>query len=186
MIVIIEGIDRIGKSTCCQHLVDIGYRSMHFSKPEGETQNEKAFFQKGTFDRMFAFISTLEGQDANIVMDRAHLGEYVYGPLYRPDADVDVNYIFDLERDNECQDVLLILLIHRNLDVVRARDDGEGFDIEKLEEEQDKFLEAFDRSHLSKLKIDVTDLDVTEMLAALDAKVHGFRAERERSRRSYD
>jgi thymidylate kinase len=170
MIVCIEGVDRCGKSTVCSHLQnEHGFGYMHFSKPEGSNNLERAHFQKGTFDRMFKFVEALEKQEANIVLDRAHLGELVYGPMYRGDSGVDLSYIHELERLYGGS-MILILMVHQNLDVIRDRDDGLGFDISKLEKEQELFVSAFIDSQIStKTILDVTDLDIPQVLAKLEA-----------------
>lgn len=169
MIVMLEGLDRIGKSTCSNFLASRGYSAMHFSRPEGSDDAERAHYQMGTFDRMFQFMRALDFQDANIVMDRGHLGEVVYGPLYRPGSGVDTRYVFDMERKyGPFKSTLLILLEHDDLDVVRYRDDGQGFDIGKLETERDIFSAAFDMSELRKSRLNVTGLDISSMLRTLD------------------
>lgn len=170
MIVIIEGIDRIGKSSCVTHLTEShGFSSMHFSKPIGEQHRDQAYFQMGTFDRTFKFIKALAGTGVNLVMDRGHLGETVYGPLYRKYSGVDVKYVMEMEAENgPYEDAFLILLIHDELDVVASRDDGEGFDIANIAVEQEKFLEAFSASTMRKHIINVTGLSLEETLRSLE------------------
>lgn len=170
--VIVEGVDRVGKSTVADHLSsEHGFSYMHFSRPRGTTPSEKAHFQWGTFDRMFQFLRALEGQPARIVMDRGHLGELVYGPIYRGDSGVDLTYIHDLEQI-WLGDVILVLMVHRNLDVLRRRDDGLGFDITKLEAEQALFEEAWSRSRLPrKHLLDVTDMSILDVYAFMDTLI---------------
>lgn len=168
-VIAIEGIDRIGKSTCCKHLVDNhGFSQLHFGKPEGSTDAERALYQKGTFTNLFSLASAIEGQKAKVVLDRAHLGELVYGPIYRAGSGVDLEYVHDLERKSPgC--IKLVLLVHRNLGIVRLRDDGLGFDINRLGEESQTFERAFERSQLrDKHLIDVTEKSISEMLDALE------------------
>ena len=165
-VVLVEGIDRIGKSSACEYLSkELGYSKMHFSKPLGITSAEKAHFQMGTFDRMFQFIRALEGPyESGIAMDRAHLGEYVYGPMYRGDSGVDVNYIFEMEKAyGPFRHAGLILLVHHDLDVVRARDDGLSFDPGRMAEEQNRFKEAFSKSSMIKTTIDVTGMSIPDV-----------------------
>lgn len=168
-IVIIESPDRHGKSTCVDHLVkNHGFGGMHFGRPEGDDSRQRALYQKATFDRTFRFISALEGQQARIVLDRGHLGEWVYGPLYRAGSGVDLAYLWEGE-DPAWRDVYLVLLHHRDLDVIRSRDDGLGFDISKLEDEQRRFHEAFELSRIrNKVVIDVTTSTIPQMLKELE------------------
>jgi thymidylate kinase len=139
---------------------------MHFGRPEGDDDRQRALFQKGTFDRMFRFVSALEGQDARVVMDRSHLGEYVYGPMYRPNSGVDLSYLWQME-DPTWDDVYLVLL-RADPEILRARDDGLGFDINRLEEEQERFAEAFSLSRLRhKIAIDVSALSLEEVASTV-------------------
>lgn len=170
MIIGIDGLDRIGKSSLCSHLRDgHGFGYMHFGRPEGTTDRERAFFQKGSFDRMFKFVEALENQqDTNVVMDRTHLGELVYGPMYRGSSGVDLSYIHDMEAMHG-KSFVLILLVHTKLEVLRSRDDGLGFDISKLDREQELFVEAFASSKLqNKTILDVTDLSLEQVRDKLD------------------
>lgn len=167
MIVIIEGIDRIGKSTCSKHLKDAhGFSTMHFGRPEGDDSRQRAFYQKATFQRTFEWMRSLDNQPSRVVMDRGHLGEWVYGPMYRGDSGVDLGYLW--ESESELMNTYLVLLHHQDLDIIRKRDDGLGFDISKIEEEQKRFVEAFDRSNLrNKTILDVTSLTIGSMLKNL-------------------
>jgi thymidylate kinase len=167
--IIVEGTDKCGKSTCIAHLTSrMGYRSMHFGKPMGSNAQERAHFQWGDFQRAFAFMAALQGQPVRICMDRAHLGELVYGPLYRSHSGVDLGYIHELESSAPFDNVLLILLEHGDLDVLRSRDDGLGFNINRLADERELFRAAFAASRLKhKVKIDVTRLGIEQMIQRL-------------------
>lgn len=167
MIVLLDGCDKVGKSSLCDYLVrNHRFSSMHFGRPEGDDDRQRALFQKGTFDRMFRFIGALEGQDARIVMDRSHVGEYVYGPMYRPSSGVDLSYLWEME-DASWDDVYLVFL-RADPEILRARDDGLGFDITRLEEEQERFAEAFSLSRLRhKIAIDVSALSLDEVASTV-------------------
>ena len=169
MIICIEGPDRIGKSTCCAHLASRhGYSRMHFGRPEGSTDTERSLYQKGSFTTLFTMAGALRDQRAKVVLDRSHLGELVYGPIYRPNSQVDLGYIHALEAaDPGC--MTLVMLTHRDPSVLRSRDDGLGFDITRLEDEIAAFAVAFAGSRLrSKHIIDVTDRPVPSMLDELE------------------
>lgn len=162
-VLMIEGVDRIGKSTLSQYFIDDhGFRMVHMDKPEGNNSAERAYYQKGSYKMLFDMIKACGGsnRDSRILLDRAHLGELVYGPIYRGDSGLDLDYIFEMEDTVKSGPVGLILLVHNDLDVVKARDDGGGFDLDKMADEQAAFEEAFERSRLKKLRINVTSLDI--------------------------
>lgn len=172
MLAIIEGIDRIGKSTCASHLVNMhGFARFHFGKPEGDTTRDRAMFQKGSFKTTMPIFAEL-GHRTNIVLDRAHLGESVYGPIYRGDSGVDLGYLNELEQQFDHDEVAMVLVVHRDLELVRSRDDGEGYDAAKNGEEQDRFVAAFKASKIyRKHALDVTDLDIQHMLRRLEMQL---------------
>lgn len=169
MMIAIEGIDRIGKSTCCDHLVKMhGYSRVHFGRPQGENDRERSIYQMGTFDNLFTMASAIEDQKVKVVLDRSHLGELVYGPMYRPESGNDLSYIHELEGRNPTS-MTLILLTHNNMESIRMRDDGLSFDSARVMEEDLKFRSAFISSRLrNKHVLNVTNLKIPEMLDALE------------------
>ena len=73
MIIVLEGADHTGKSTLAAELVKLGFRYTHFGPPKpGENLFER-------YTR--ALDQVKRGED--VVFDRLHLGELVYGPVMR-------------------------------------------------------------------------------------------------------
>jgi hypothetical protein len=162
--IIIEGVDRLGKSTLIEGLQqELGFfQVIHYEKPKklkayGENSalalkvyQEKSFFQ------MLMMLSTY---GTRYIMDRAHLGEYVYSPLYRHYPG---DYVFSLEElmiesGHDFAESTLLVLLHTS-DFSFIADDGLSFDFTKKDEEQDLFKEAFKLSKIkSKLMVDVND-----------------------------
>ena len=167
----IEGLDRLGKSTLIEGIINkLGYYDViHYSKPkvldryakdavvDGEFVKEQAYwsYQRASFQNMFDICSS----PARIIFDRAHLGEYVYSPMYRGYSG---EYVFDYERVygvHQRNDIRLILL-YEDMEVARHFvDDGQSLGpVEKRADEQNLFFEAFNRSHIKdKREICVTD-----------------------------
>lgn len=166
---LIEGIDRLGKSTLVNGILntegynlvihydkplDLNYYKcddMHgfFCDPEKDTPNgRKKQFMTDLNHVMFQMIQNL---NAPIIFDRAHLGETVYAPLYRK---YDGDYVFDIEKAYQTDSARLILLISSNLDMIT--DDGLSFDPANKLIEQQRFLRAFSLSQIKdKIIIDV-------------------------------
>lgn len=151
--IIIEGLDRLGKSTLAAGIEDkLGcFTKLHFGKPPclghyklavGEPFAKEAY-QRDSFEQMFALLDT----DARVLLDRAHLGEAVYAKRYRG---YDGSYVFDLENIRHARaltSTLLVLLVNHSKDLEQALvDDGASFDWSKRAEEQDDFIAAFNRS----------------------------------------
>jgi nicotinamide riboside kinase len=158
---LIDGVDRLGKSTLAKTIMDqLGYHLyVHYDKPKAlsfygtDINRSKEIFQRKCNDTMFNLLRS----PINIVVDRTHLGEMVYAPLYRGYSG---DYVYSLEEDLLCEkpytapeEIKLILLITSNFDFIT--DDGQSFDFSKKEDEQRMFIKAWEQSKLSKVMIDV-------------------------------
>lgn len=182
---LIDGIDRLGKSSLITRIqAELGYHLViHYDKPRllpnyldladcikraevSETDYDESYrnlsvqnlalrlYQEEANRGMFNLMKT----DVPIIFDRTHLGELVYAPLYRK---YDGSYVYEMERDmveskpyTIQDDVRLILLTSSNTEMLQ--DDGLSFDFSKKNEEQDRFIEAFNRSSIpNKVIVDV-------------------------------
>lgn len=171
---LIEGLDRLGKDTLINGILNKrGYHQViHYSKPleldcyipcpTGMTATEirsEALreYQVRSFRTMFQLLR--DAQYAHLILNRAHLGECVYAPLYRQYSG---DYVFDLERQfkmNEVRNARLILLWEDFQIARHFVDDGESLGaVEKRETEQNLFFDAFEESIMpDKRKVCVTD-----------------------------
>ena len=162
MIIIVEGIDRVGKSTFCKMLQQKGYTvldsKIHTSKAEvGEDvydmlQEERTIAQ--------AQLLALLDKSEKIVIDRFHLSQIVYG-------------YYDRHRDNSVSMLLLEDLLIRNsiLVLIRPTDvfissQQHGSD---LTDHHNYFDKLFELSSLTKIRGSYNDLDklvyhITEVL----------------------
>lgn len=183
--IIIEGLDRLGKSTLIQGIKDkVGYHlQFHRQKPEllqcyrnlaaeymvlayeNDLKSEALFqYQKNCFSQDMNLIAHAEsigtgsGQGKfRIIFDRSWIGEAVYAPMYRG---YNGDYVFELEENFNIQNTnsILVLLTEDFAHSKHFVDDGESFDITKREQEQNIFIEAFRKSKIPhKLLINVTD-----------------------------
>lgn len=172
---LIDGIDRLGKSTLAlriQH--ELGYfLSIHYGKPvlldntlaiakmmkqESpdtpemakllELSNEnlaKRLYYEDMNSSMFELLKT----NQNLIIDRTHLCEMVYAPMYR---NYTGDYIYTMEKQAiedglNLDDVRLILLVTSDTSILI--DDGESYDFSKKDQEQTLFREAFNRSQFT-------------------------------------
>lgn len=169
---IVEGMDRLGKSTLIENIYQyLGFhQEIHYTKPRQLAfydwgKHEDDADRKRTMLRLYQLESFTQGFDilrnttAKLIMNRFHLGEVVYSPMYRG---YDGGYVFDLEENFGCaeaDDTLLILLTTTNFGFIV--EDGNSFnegDVVKRHNEQIIFQEAFDRSIFpNKVTVDVHD-----------------------------
>ena len=151
---IIEGIDRMGKSSLIKGLLnELGYHLVvHYSKPERlaayKDLPDPAFrYQWELYNQMFWMIEA----NMRVIFDRGHLGELVYAPLYRK---YDVEYVRMMEKQADTSTARLVLLTTSDFSFLE--DDGLSIDFSKKEEEQARFVEAFRGSAIEdKVLIDV-------------------------------
>ena len=154
---ILEGIDFLGKDTLAQNIQHkLGFHQViHYTKPLVLKAYEVPFlidarrehasqeqYQRESFRTMFKLLNS----DIRLILNRAHLGECVYAPLYRGYSG---DYIFELEKRANMgynEDVRLILLVE-TFGTNAIRDDGLSLGpLENRIREQDMFIDAFVRS----------------------------------------
>lgn len=156
---IIEGIDRLGKSTLIEGIQNrLGYfQVIHYQKPKRlkcyrdvSESDALQMYQRSAFSAMFQIL----GSGAPIILDRAHLGEMVYAPIYRGYSG---SYVLDLERSccaNATLGHVRMILLTENFDIsAHFVDDGESFDVLKRRQEQDLFIDAFNKSVITDKRI---------------------------------
>lgn len=162
MILIIEGMDRCGKSTLIEQL-----RKQYFtdprilihhssSPPKVENPNEwEIQHYKSLLDTSY-YLNYAE--DFNVIFDRFHLGAIVYGKKYR-NADPDDIYAIEnmlIRKDDE----IAMLLLTDHTPAILERDDYQSLESSGFEfdETREAFEEAFARSIIpNKLHINVSE-----------------------------
>lgn len=168
---IIEGPDRVGKNSIISNLIPYCQNMVvtHFSTPEGNTDLEKRNFQEESFKDEFRksefflknsfFKEPKKGKLNLVVWNRAHLGEFVYGKLYRETNPEE--WVMKIEEDfgyDKSPDVYLLLLT-ADPEFLSQNDDGLSFSstAESRKKELDNFKNAFNLSQIKKkreIKVD--------------------------------
>ena len=152
--IIVEGPDNVGKSTLIQnlknHFNDITLHSLHYSNvrqysPEAVIDYSTRLY-RGMFDIM---VNQARFENTGVICDRSHLGEMVYGPIYR---DYSGEYVLDIEKQYSnmlhiWDNLFLITLIDEPANLI-ARDDGLSFsvDFNKKSIEINNFVNAHEKS----------------------------------------
>lgn len=169
MIVIFEGLDNVGKSTQIQEIrkrINKQFHLMHYSAIKGLSSEDCLQYSKKLYKEGFQLIEHYLSTGKSLIMDRFHLGEYVYSPIYR---DYSGEYIFELEQDFKkvinSDEVFLIVLIDSAENCI-ARDDGlsHSTDIDKKNIEINSFKLAYRKSHFkNKMILDIANLNVEQV-----------------------
>ena len=103
MIVIVEGIDRVGKTTLCNMLVDEGFKYFKDVYFDGVPITRKIASEK--LRTTLEFLKLFK--DENIVVDRLHITEFAYGALERNYTSSEVEFI---DKELALLDAVLILV----------------------------------------------------------------------------
>jgi len=157
MIYIFEGMDNCLKDTLIQLLrshLKPQTQILKFSNPPKNIESPENW-QKEHFKDMFKIMElNLNCGTRNLILNRAHLGEFVYSPIYRGYKG---DWVFDLEKlflcaSNEyAKKVKLFVLIDSDNSQLNLREDGKSLSKKnnlKLNQERSKFLEAFEKSEI--------------------------------------
>lgn len=162
--IILEGSDRLGKDTYIKELSSglSNYTIRHWSFPQGETNDEKTAWQIASFHDEFSLYMIFHSRfpQHTLFWNRGHLGELVYGTVYRdsnpqswvPQLETDYGMTLDSE----------VYLVHLTADpeFVVAKDDGLSYSdkLEKKSEEIQAFITAVDNSKIiNKLTIKINN-----------------------------
>ena len=180
-LLIVEGLDRCGKDTLIASL-STKYKfvvNSHWGFPKGETDEEKTQYQRERFSEEFRMQDIIRYtgrkgylQDEGIIIwNRSHIGEYVYGNLYRnSQPETWVPKLEDKYFIND-PDVYLIYL-YADAEFLVKQEDGKSYST-KLEDKQreiERFHAAIDSSKINnKIKIKVNNGDkYTDATSILD------------------
>jgi thymidylate kinase len=176
-LLIIEGPDRCGKNTLIKNLTSQAenYVVRHFGSAKGGNDQEKRNFQFQFFKKEFALaalrpqfeLPDKERYPRDIwIWNRAHLGEFVYGKMYRethPEEWVmKMESLFGMDLDPS----VYLLLLTAPAEFLCKRDDGLSFTKNVMQKQAEiaAFKNAFDQSQIINKKI----LDVSNGEEYLD------------------
>lgn len=158
-LLIIEGPDRCGKNTLIKNLTSQSenYVVRHFGSAKGKDDYEKRNYQFQFFKKEFE-LASLRGQfdmpdkeryPRDIwIMNRAHLGEFVYGKMYRethPEQWVmEMEKMFGMHLDPS----IYLLLLTAPAEFLCRRDDGLSFSNNVMQKQAEiaAFKQAYDLS----------------------------------------
>lgn len=175
MVIICEGIDNVGKGTQIQNIKDEFERQgksvhiLHYSNIKAFKKEETDKIRNASYKQfrdMFKLVNYAAGEDSMVlILDRAHLGECVYSPIYR---NYNGEFVFEEEKSFIWEDnfkrIKMILFTDEAENVIK-RDDGLSFstDLETKKKEIELFNKAFEKSILNKKKIELKNRNAEEI-----------------------
>lgn len=170
MTIIAEGVDALGKSTQIQKIKEefekqgVSVHILHYSNIKAFGNDNKKIKEASykQYRDMLKLANYAASEDSMaLILDRSHIGEAVYSPLYR---DYNGDFVFEEEKTFLWQDNLKRIKLILFTDEVEAiikrdkeRNDGLSFslDPEVKKKELDLFDKAFEKSILNKKRIEL-------------------------------
>ena len=154
-LLVLEGPDRCGKNTLIKNLTSQAenYVVRHFGAAKGDSDYEKRDFQFQFFKKEFT-LAALRPRFAMAdkdrypndiwIWNRAHLGEFVYGKLYRQTNPE--NWVMQMETlfGMDIDPSIYLLMLKAPAEFLCKNDDGLSFtnEVKKKEEELLNFQQA--------------------------------------------
>lgn len=173
-IIIVEGQDRTGKDTIVKSIIrkyfDKTIIPIHCIGPGSESKNPLEESKKFYKDLLFHI--SLSNPNVNFILNRSHIGEMVYSPLYRG---YNGDYVLELEKKfitsskicgcGKSKKTLLIVLVDSsNQNMERDDNDSLANNKKQSNEELSLFKEAFNKSSISqKVFIDIKNKNISEV-----------------------
>lgn len=149
MIVIVEGMDRCGKDTLIKHLRSKVLKRpkttmMHCVSPPKPVGYNWALTH---YTELLSQVRKMSDDGWDIILNRSHLGEDVYGPLFRKKK-AEWVYTLDLQF-LQGNDVMLVTLVD-DPEKVLEREDGESLsdNIDKIKAVRESFIRVHDKSYI--------------------------------------
>lgn len=105
--ILLEGLDRSGKSSVADYYKKQGYEVVHMEAPN-KKYFEPAYGGESYLEEVVRIYSELDGKD--VIFDRTIYGELVWPNVYGRTAmlnDEDLEYLSMMERNNECSKILM-------------------------------------------------------------------------------
>lgn len=167
MVIILTGLDNVGKTTQTaklqQILTDKPLHQIHYTALKGfDDKSELINYTSKMYTQMFS-MTKLFNDKAHFIIDRFHIDEAVYAPMYRSYSG---DYVFEIEdmfnKTEFWNDVYLITFID-SIDNVIKRDDGLSHSIDpKLKQKEiEGFIKAHDKSSIkNKYLMDIEGKDI--------------------------
>lgn len=112
-------------------------------------------YQENYFESMFHSADNLIG---TVIYNRFHLGEYVYGKLYRNYTKYMAEMPFQIEKTIKYPNRFFLIHLAMHHPEIRVHD-TDAFSMDRGYEESKLFLEAFNRSRLQKMLVYVDTID---------------------------
>lgn len=184
LFIIVEGPDNCGKTTLINNLTkhynDLTLHVLHYAGAKHSTAEKTISHCTKLYNEMFYTMQHFCAlNNTGIICDRSHLGELVYGPIYRGYSG---DYVIDIEREHKTNlllwDNLFLITLYDSSTNLIARDDGLSYstDLDKKNQEISNFINAHKQSLIThKLLLNIQEHDATQALGKTINFIEGKR-----------
>ena len=137
MIIILEGCSKTGKTTLAKHIETLGFKYIKCSAPK----------KCGPYNE---YTNILKKIDGDTVIDRFHIGELVFGPLYRKKSDLSDEQFKEIEKQLREKNAILVYCYDNENNIAkRFISEDERFEKTNLIKKQlELYKDAIKRSDL--------------------------------------
>lgn len=163
--IILEGIDGVGKTTVADFLSKKGYTTHHF------------LFDEKNQDIVEKYLRLLERNTDKMILDRCFISELVYGPILRKQCKLSKKQLFNLLNRYRKINPLVVYLKANKEDILKRRKDdiadysmlSENFDV--LNKRYDKVFSVISR-YLDVIELNTSEINIEKMFLLLEDKIN--------------
>ena len=169
MLVILEGMERTGKSTLAKALEERGFINF---KDHNRFREFGVDAVKHRLDSTLSFLIALNEAGQDVVLDRFHLSEIVYSISYRGNSLVELSYNFFIDTALAQMDTVLVHCV-RDIDesYLKAFPD-KGFSSKELKEISNRFDYFIDKSEIrNKFVVDLSKESASSFLFRMKSEL---------------
>lgn len=165
MIIDITGLDNTGKDTQIAKIKSYfkhkHFHTFHYSAVKGLNTEEARMYSEKMYSEMFSLIKYCYSKDVSVILNRDHLGEVVYSPLYR---NYSGEYVYAIEdRFKSILDKIYLIVLVDEPKNCLERDDGLSLstDYDKKVLEKKGFEEAYNNTGIkNKILININNKNI--------------------------
>ena len=156
LIVVVEGLERTGKTTLCKEFEKRGF--VYF-KDFNRINKHICLGMESRLDTTLTFLQNLSENGVNVVVDRLHLSEYSYGKIFRKGYSMNVDYI-----DNAISKLNSVLIYCKDNDFEEYKNRMLlKYTDKQVDELSNKFEYYFDKSEIkNKFEYEFSKYDVSK------------------------
>ena len=159
LIVVVEGLERTGKTTLCKEFEERGF--VYF-KDFNRINYHDVVSLEGRLDTTLTFLQNLSENGVNVVVDRLHLSEYSYGNVLRNAEGTARNIDYIDNAISKLNSVLILCNVDNDFEEYKNRMLLKYTD-KQIEELSNRFEYYFDKSEIkNKFEYEFSKYDVSK------------------------